>query len=79
MGWLKGGKLAFDQAGRHEVARSGEHTLFGFGRGQFEEHEAQVRHGMAQGIAIAALERRAGEDWSFAGFERGLQLFSQAD
>ncbi|MNR15951.1 hypothetical protein D3C85_1325140 [compost metagenome] len=48
-------------------------------RGEFEEYEAQVRHGVAQGIAVALLQRRAREDRPCAAFEGALQFFTEED
>lgn len=76
---FQGRELAVDEAGRHEVPWASQHAFFGLGRRQFEEHEHQPGHGIAQGVAVAALECRAGQDRAFTGLGGGLQLFTKAD
>ena len=61
------------------ISRARQHAFFGLGRRQFEEHEHQPGHGIAQGVAVAALECRAGQDRAFTGLGGGLQLFTKAD
>ncbi|MNJ59311.1 hypothetical protein D3C77_549910 [compost metagenome] len=58
---------------------AGKHPAAGFFRREIEKHKAQVRYGMAQGVAVALFQRRTGEDGTFAGLEGGLQFFAQAD
>lgn len=77
LGRFKGGELAVDEAGRHEMARPMGHAVGGDFAGQLQEYKAQARRGFAQVVAVFLFQRGAGEYRMFTGFERTAQFIAQ--